>query len=399
MELPHFASGLSDDANPKVAEGEALGTLEGELDGRVPDLLVAFATLHHGPALRELGPRLCRATGAQMLIGCTAESVIGGNREIEGKPGLALWAARLPESQLRFFHLRAHPGPDDEPVLDGMPLVDDHESSSVLIVADPFSFQAVPFLSRMDAEFPGVPVMGGLASGATRPGQSLLFTADGAHRTGAVGVVIEGGIELRPVVSQGCRPVGKPWVITACEHNVIEKLGGRPAIDVMMETWNSLSDEDKSLMLGAPFVGLAIDATRSRFERGDFLVRGLVGTDQDRGAIAVADLVRRGGTVQFLVRDAASAGEDLHCLMATQGGGALAGQTSSHAVGALIFSCNGRGTRMFDEPNHDIGCVRASLAEDVPVAGFFTAGEMGPVGGRNFLHGLTASVAVFRARG
>jgi small ligand-binding sensory domain FIST len=144
-------------------------------------------------------------------------------------------------------------------------------------------------------------------------------------------------------------------------------------------------------------VGLAIDPTRTRFERGDFLVRGIMGLNQRDRAIAVADFVRRGQTVQLLVRDAESAGEDLRCLIASRSGGALRPEERS-AAGALIFSCNGRGSRMFSVPDHDVGCVREGLAADLPLAGFFAAGEIGPIGRRNFLHGFTASVALFRQR-
>ncbi len=228
------------------------------------------------------------------------------------------------------------------------------------------------------------------------PGQTLFFTSAGVRESGCVGVVLEGDIELRPVVSQGCRPVGKPWVITECEQNRIRKLAGRPALEILMETWHGLPSQDQRLLQSAPFLGLAIDAMKRSFERGDFLVRSIMGLDQRDRSITVADFVRRGQTVQLLVRDAQSAGEDLRLLMAGQGGGALGEE--AHRAGALIFSCNGRGSRMFDVPDHDIGCVREGLNAEVPVAGFFAAGEIGPVGGRNFLHGFTASVAVFRSR-
>jgi small ligand-binding sensory domain FIST len=140
-----------------------------------------------------------------------------------------------------------------------------------------------------------------------------------------------------------------------------------------------------------------VDATRTVFTRGDFLVRGIIGLNQRDRTIAVGDFVRRGQTVQLLVRDAQSAGEDLRQLLASQGGGTLREQAPGSA-GALIFSCNGRGTRMFQTPHHDASCVRDGLEAAIPVAGFFAAGEIGPVGRRNFLHGFTASVALFRPR-
>ncbi len=399
MSSPHFACALSVKTDSAQAIREAVAELGGGLGGITPDLVAAFATHHHGPALEGLGPALARSTGAAVVIGCTAESVIAGSREVEGSPGLALWAARLPGTEVRYFEVSSRAtAPDSErnPVFSDLPRVDDPERACLLVMADPFTFPVDPFLCELNEKLSGVPAMGGMASGAMGPGQTLLFTADGVRDSGCIGAVLEGAIELRPVVSQGCRPVGKPWVITDCERNLIKKLGGRPALEVLMETWNALSARDLKLLQSAPFIGLAIDPTRTKLERGDFLVRGIMGLNQRDRAIAVADFVRRGQTVQLLVRDAASAGEDLRCLIASQGDALWPKEGS--AVGALIFSCNGRGSRMFTVPDHDVGCVRAGLSADLPVAGFFAAGEIGPIGRRNFLHGFTASVALFRPR-
>lgn len=342
--------------------------------------------------------RLARKTGTLAVIGCTAESVIGGSREVEGQSGLSIWAASLPGTDVRFFEVTAATDPEKGALFSTLPEVGDASRASILLLADPYTFPMDRYLVALNEDRSGVPAMGGMASGGAGPGQNLLFTADGIREGGAIGVVLEGDIELRSVVSQGCRPVGRPWIVTDCRQNLIGRLGGQPALDVLMETWRSLRSEEQELMQRAPFLGLAIDPNKSEFERGDFLVRAVVGIDERERSVAVADLVRRGQTVQFLVRDADSASEDLKLLMASQGGGALGTPTDPRSAGALLFSCNGRGTRMFPEPNHDISCVRSSLESEVPVAGFFAAGEIGPVGGRNFLHGLTASVAVFRTR-
>jgi small ligand-binding sensory domain FIST len=394
---PRFASALSTEAVSAHAIRGAIGELEAGLGGSVPDLVVAFATHHHGPALDGLGPALARATGTEVVVGCTAESVIGGSREVEGRPGLALWAASLPDTEVRYFEVSAHAGEDGEPAFSRLPAVGEAERACMILMADPFTFPVDAFLAHLNDALPGVPAMGGMASGAMGPGQTLFFTADGVRDSGCVGVTLEGPIALHAVVSQGCRPVGKPWVITECERNQIQKMGGRPALEILIETWNEIASADPRLRQCTPFIGLAIDPRRCTFERGDFLVRGIMRLDQRSRSIAVTDFVRRGQTVQLLVRDAEAAGEDLRSLIASRGGGAVAAADKDSA-GALIFSCNGRGTRMFGRPDHDASCVRAGLAADVPTAGFFAAGEIGPVAGQNFLHGFTASVALFRPR-
>ena len=397
---PRFAGALSILAESPRALREATAELEAGLDGATPDLLMAFATHHHGPALEELGPALARATGARVVAGCTAESVIAGSREVEGSPGLALWAATLPGTEVRPFEITAHAGSDGEPVFSRLPSVGDAERACLVLTADPFTFPVDAFLTRLNDELPGVPAIGGMASGAMGPGQTFFFSAEGVRDGGCHGLVLEGELELHPVVSQGCRPVGKPWVITECERNAIKKLGGKPAVEVLMETLNELWKVEPALRerQSMPFIGLAIDATRTRFHRGDFLVRGIMALNQRDRSVVVADFVRRGQTVQLLVRDAASAGEDLQALVSAHGLSTPSAAAGA-ACGALLFSCNGRGQRMFGKPDHDASCVRTTLGADVPLAGFFAAGEIGPVGGRNFLHGFTASLALFRQRG
>ena len=404
MSKPQFASALSTELDSAAAEAEVLDTLTTAFEGAEPDLLVVFATHHHGQALEGLGARLRGALGAAQVIGCTAESVIGAGREIEGRAGLSVWGAVLPGTRVTPFRAIAAAGPDGAPVLSGLPEVSDAARASVLLLGDPYTFPADAFLDALGESAPGVPIVGGMASGGSGPGQNLLLTENGLEDGGALGVVLEGEVEIRTVVSQGCRPIGKPWVVTDCDVDrrrgvsLVKKLGGRPTLQVLQETLEGLGPDERELYRRAPFLGIAIDAKKSTFERGDFLVRGLMGQGPD-GSFLVGSPVRRGQTVQFLLRDAATAGEDLSQLMREQGGGPLAEGTAPHGAGALLFSCNGRGSHMFDEPDHDVTRVSAGLAAGVPVAGFFAAGEIGPVGGTNFVHGFTASVAVFRPRG
>jgi len=392
---PRFASALTAERLSSRVLRAVLDELEAGLEGATPDLVLAFATHHHGPELEGLGQGLARATGASLVAGCTAESVIGPARELEGTPGLALWAAHLPGTQVRATEVTAHADGQGTHSLSTLPPIGAPEHTSLLVLADPYSFPVDALLTGLNEKHPGVPAMGGMASGAMGPGQTMFFSESGLRESGCLVISLEGAIEILPVVSQGCRPVGKPWVITECDRNVIKKLGGRPALEVLIETLNGLarSSEARPSM---PFIGLAIDPTRTRFERGDFLARGIMAMNQRDRSIAVADFVRRGQTVQLLVRDAESAGEDLRSLIA--GNERLHEDCAAGEMGALLFSCNGRGKRMFGKADHDVGCVQDALPVPAPVAGFFAAGEIGPVGGRNFLHGFTASIAFFRAR-
>jgi small ligand-binding sensory domain FIST len=396
MDAPLFSSALSREAESKLAiEGATRDLIHG-LHGYKPDLVCAFVSHHHGSAIEHLGQELLHRTGARHVLGCTGESIVGPTVEVEGGPALALWAGVLPRTEVRPFSVEVEQSEKGELSFSRLPEVQDKARASVLLLADPFAFPASQYLELVNTELPGVECIGGMASGGSGPGQNLLFGERGLAESGAIGVVIEGEVEVRAIVSQGCRPVGKPWVVTGCREHFVLKLGAKKAVEALMETMGSISEGERELFSRQPFLGLAIDPRKSSFTRGDFLVRGLMGLDPQQGAIAVGDSsIRVGMTVQFLVRDAQSAGEDLVHLMRER---SVGGARKAESQGALLFSCNGRGTRMFGSANHDIGCVQSAFVQPVPAAGFFAAGEIGPVGGRNFVHGFTASVALFRAR-
>jgi small ligand-binding sensory domain FIST len=259
----------------------------------------------------------------------------------------------------------------------------------VLLLGDPFTFPVDDFLKQVNERNRGLRVVGGMASGAQGPGQNRLLLGEKVPDHGAVGVLFRSPVKVRSIVSQGCRPIGRHFVITRAKENLILELGGKPPVEQLQALWQELSPRDQQLFRQGLHVGRVINEYRGEFQRGDFLVRNVLGIERDSGALAITDRVRVGQTVQFHVRDAETADEDLHALLQLD--------LSAHAqkpAGALLFTCNGRGTRLFAEPNHDAKVIRAE-AGDVPVAGFFAQGELGPVGGQNFIHGFTASVVLF----
>jgi len=377
--VSNYAFGLSEHPIPSQAVGEAVGqVLEGLGDER-PDLVMLFTSPHHAGAFEDVASSVRGLLDPTVLLGGTAGAVIGGGREIEDSPALSLFAARLPATMLTPVRLEVVPTPDG-PSLVGWP---DHPDGTMLLLADPFTFPADAFLERVNEDLPKLQIIGGLASAAMQPGGNRLALDDQVTDAGAVGVVLSGGVEIRTVVSQGCRPVGKPYVVTRSDRNFILELGGKPALQRLQETATAADEEERELMRRGLQIGCVVDETRLEFSRGDFLVRGVVGADQLSGAIAVGDNVPVGRTVQFQVRDAGSADEDLRDLL-----------TSAEADAALLFTCNGRGQRLFGEADHDAGVVDQLLGP-LPLAGCFCAGELGPVGARNFLHGFTASLALF----
>jgi small ligand-binding sensory domain FIST len=310
----------------------------------------------------------------------TVVAVIGVGQEVEEGPAFSLFAGRLPEARLTPVRLDVEQTPDGDAIV-GWPDLDD-DTSALVLLADPFSFPVDGLLRRLNDDRPGLPVVGGMASAARGPGGNRLVIDGEVPERGAVGVFVT-GTDVRTVVSQGCRPIGNPYVVTASERNLVGELAGRPALERVRELADGASDEERELLQRGLHLGVVVDEHRVEFGRGDFLVRNLLGGDRETGAIAVGEQIPVGRTVQFHVRDAAAADEELRSLLAAE-----------EADAALLFTCNGRGQQLFGVPDHDAG-VLAELLGPVPAAGGFCAGEIGPVGGQNFLHGFTASVALF----
>jgi small ligand-binding sensory domain FIST len=353
------------------------------------DLALVFVSAAYGRGVRGVLDGLSDLLPARALLGTTAEGVVANGAEHEQGPAVAVWLARLPGAVVAPFALQYGQTQDGGTFLGwprelegGWP-----ENAAVLLLADPFSFPVDALIRRLEEDRPGVPIIGGMASGGDTPGSNTLVVGSTSYDSGAVAVVIGGGVRIRPVVSQGCRPIGRPLVITRAEANVIVELGGRPALERLREIYGELDEADRGLVRSSLHVGRAASEYRDAFRQGDFLVRNVVGADPESGVIAVGDMMRTGQTIQFHVRDAASADEDLRRLLTDARGAAS-------PAGAVMFTCNGRGARLFEEPHHDARCVRDCLGP-IPVAGFFAQGEIGPIGRRTFLHGFTASIAVF----
>jgi len=377
---------------------EAAATAAAGLDGPA-DVAVAFVSGAYGNAIRPAMEGLADVTGVAATLGVTAESILAGATEYEAGPVVAIWLARLPAARIVPFSL-AHAQTPDGGMFVGWPPEPDGawpdgvwpDNAGVILLADPFSFPVDAFIRRMEEDHPGVPIVGGMASGGQTPGSNTLLAGPRSYDAGAVGFVVGGAARLRPVVSQGCRPIGRPMVITKSEDNVIVELGGRPALERLREVYGELEPADRQLVRTSLHIGRVASEYQDRFERGDFLVRNVVGADPDSGVIAVGDLVRTGQTIQFHVRDAASADEDLRALLGRER------EAGTAAAGALVFSCNGRGTRLFAAADHDARALQETLGP-IPAAGFFAQGEIGPIGRRNCLHGFTASIALFEPAG
>ncbi len=385
-----FAVALSKTAATESAALAVADDIRAQLGADPIDLVCVFFSAHHVATADVLAQVLTETLQPILLIGCSGEGVIAGAEELETVPAITVWAAALPD--VNVHPLRSSFSPtQDQFTLAGWP-EPGVEDGSFLLLADPFTTPVQDILGLLEERYPGAKAIGGLAGGGQEPGMNRLVLNDQVLEDGLVGVHLSGAIDIRPVISQGCRLIGERFVVTKAERNLIHELGGVPALERLEAVYESLTGEDRQRAHRALHLGIVIDEHRNRFERGDFLIRNLLGADRTTGAVAIGDVVQEGQTVQFHLRDAESATEDLNALLTTD-----RIRHRHPPLGALMFSCCGRGQGLFGRPNHDAAATTDRLGS-IPLAGFFAQGEIGPVGHRNFLHGYTASIALFAER-
>jgi small ligand-binding sensory domain FIST len=355
-----------------------------ELAGEVPSLAVLLASRSHTDVARDLLDAVQEAIDPPALIGCVAQAIVAGRREFEDEAGVAVWlASGLPAETFQLDFVRTGSGG----LLAGYQF-DQSAHDLHLLLPDPYTFPSSLLIEHLNTDVPGTTVMGGVVSGGLGPGDTRLFRDREVLTSGVVGVRLH-GMRCVPIVSQGCRPIGEPYIVTGADGAVITELGGRPPLQRLRETVEVLPPDEQELVSHGLQIGIVVDEHLPVPGQGDFMIRGLLGADPSTGAIEIGEVIEVGATVQFQVRDAVGADKDLR-LAVERARAELPGRPA----GALLFTCNGRGRRMFGVADHDASTIE-ELLPGIPLAGFFAAGEIGPIGGRNALHGFTASMALF----
>lgn len=394
-----WSSVLTRNVDLEPALDEALGKVRAELGTARADLLLVFASPHYGAQAQTLLARLHAELQPAHVIGCTAIGVVGGGEEVEHEPALALMAGHLPGATISTFHLSVDdlPSPDAGPEAWRKAVRSEQQGPvDFILVSDPFTLPPADLLAGLDYAFPEGQVVGGLASGGARPGDSVIFLDNTVHHNGAAGVAIGGGVRIDTVVAQGCRPVGKPMTVTKCDQNIILGLDHKSPVEALNELVMQLTPRDRELMQHSLFVGVGQAGFDELLDGGAadtrFLIRNIIGLDVSRGLLAVGERLRPGQTLQFHLRDAESSAEDLERHLRE-----YREQAGEPADAALLFACAGRGRNLYGHTNHDSETFR-SVVGAMPMGGFFCAGEIGPVGGTTYVHGYTSSFGVFRKR-
>ncbi len=375
-------TGASTSADWRVAIDQALHGVRTS-----PDIAFLFASYHHSERYPEIVAAVHERLSPGILLGCSGQAVITTGREIEGRPGITILTLSLPGAELALRPVAAADLDAGTPLTD---LLGPPEGVNAwVLLSDPFTIDTERLVAALAESYPETPILGGMASAFPGGRSAYLFEGADVAAGGALLLAVGGAWTVHPVVSQGAAPIGESWTITEAERNVVVGVGGRPALDVLMETLRALPAETQNRAGRNLLAGLAMNEYADELGRGDFLIRNLLGVDRERGAIAINDNVRVGQTLQFQLRDAEAATEELNALL-DQAREAMGGE----AAGGLLCACNGRGQGMFGAPDHDAAAVAERLGP-LPIAGLFCNGEIGPVGGTPFVHGFTASLALF----
>ncbi|MGB7274573.1 MAG: FIST N-terminal domain-containing protein [Geitlerinemataceae cyanobacterium] len=406
-----WVNALSTRPSLEAAVEEVVDCVQQSLPGEA-NLGFVFISAAFASEYPRLMPLLQERLSVSNLIGCGGGGIVGGDlpgqsREIEGEPALSLTLAYLPGVKVETFHVSSEALPD----LDSPPHrwveaigVPPQDSPQFILLADPFRSRVNDLLEGLDFAYAGSVKVGGLASAGYSNRGTSLFCNYHLYDEGTVGVALSGNVVLDAIVAQGCRPIGKPYRVTEGERNIILGLeestetgdllpsgDSQPPLKLLRELLQTLSPEDRELAQNSLFIGLVRDEFKLTLDRGDFLIRNLIGVDPRMGAIAIGDRVRPGQRIQFHLRDAQTSAEDLEVL--------LQKYQNSHdgtaTAGALMFACLGRGEGLYGEPDFDSRLFQKHL-KDVSLSGFFCNGEIGPVGGTTFLHGYTSVFGICR---
>ncbi len=395
-----WVSSLSTKVSLEAAVNEVTQQVLSGLEGRSPDLGILFVSNTFASEYPRLLPLIAEKINITHLIGCSGGGIVGDGRELEQVPALSLLVAHLPDVQMRTFHILEEELPDlDSPpdLWQTLISVDPKEQPSFVILGDPFSFPITDFLRGLDFAYPSTVKVGGLASSGGL-GANALFCDRGddgykLQRQGLVGVALWGDITIDAVVAQGCRPIGKPLQVSECDRNIILSLDDKTPLEVLQDVVSELDPSDRDLAQHSLFIGVVMNEFKLMPEQGDFLIRNIIGVDPKTGAIAVGDRMRPGQRIQLHLRDAKASEEDLEEALIRYHGQVDPSQPSA----AVMFSCLGRGERLYGKPDFD-STIFSKHMGNIPLGGFFCSGEIGPVGGTTFLHGYTSAFGIFRAK-
>ena len=355
----------------------------------VPDLVVVFVAGYPPDDFENAVQRIAELTNGRNVISVTCQSIVAGDQEMENTKGISIWAACWSDAEVTPMMLEFSSESGPSPFV-GLPQDQWQDDAVLLMFSEAYSFPSDAILEHLNNTYPGLRVFGGVSDTGLDPSNARLMLNGQVQSKGAVAVRIS-GVDVQTVVSQGCRPIGDAMIVTDSERNVIGTLGGQPAFELIKKIYTTLPTQDRERVERGLHLGIVMSELQDEFQYGDFLIRNVIGIDEETKSITISDYIRKGRTVKFHIRDQVSASIELRSMLEH----AMADKNLNSPRAALAFTCNGRGSHLFEQPHHDAAMIRQVVGE-IPTAGFFAAGEFGYVGNSNFLHGFTASIALFQ---
>tara|TARA_A100001037_G_scaffold306539_1_gene352474 strand:+ start:2815 stop:4005 length:1191 start_codon:yes stop_codon:yes gene_type:complete len=390
----NWISAVSDISDYNKAISEISLDIKQKLNGKKADLVILFVSSHHSINYEKIASLFSEKINTKCIIGCSAAGVIGNGHEVERRAGIAACAAYLPNVEITPFHIQQNELPNEDANPDewfNITGLRPDNCKAMMILPDPFTIRSDNLIAGLDYAFPETTKIGALASGGGQPGSNALFINNKSYTYGAVGVGFSGDLSVETIVAQGCRPIGEPMIVTDADINVINKIGDKTPLEILGEIFEKSSIREKRLIRRSLQIGIIMDRFSSVNDE-EFLIRNILGADEEDGSIAIGEMINEGQIIQFYIRDAKTADEDLKIILEKYADKFEDNKLES----ALLFSCLGRGQYLYGAPNHDTNLF-ANIVGDIPITGFFSNGEIGSIGDQTFLHGYTSSFALFKS--
>ncbi|MGH7933899.1 MAG: FIST signal transduction protein [Candidatus Binataceae bacterium] len=371
----HAGAGYSTTLNPRTAAIEATTNALKQAGLRVADAVLCFASSAHGAAYPLLLRTVAETAGTREIAGCGSIGVIAGGHEIESGPSVAVLVisgASIKGSRLFVPSIR---GRGREVAAEIAALVRPKLGASNLLCLfpDTYNLEPDPLLAGLARELPGVTVVGGGATEDGSVGETFQFCGDVVSSNAVAGMLLAGDFDINTGAALACAPLGGAHQITALRDNIILELDGRRAFDVFAEAAGPLAN-DLQRAVAFVFVGIPVEEGARKIERGSFFVRNIMGVSSDHGAIAVAYRPKLGDTIGFVLRNGERSRDELKATLA-----AMQDRVRNPPAFGLYFDCVSRGSGLYDIPGHDSAYIGQFLGQ-VPIAGFFTGFEIGPLG-------------------
>ena len=390
----HWCSSVSNSPSLDLAIEDVTREISKKLGNNKPDLGLVFISSHHSSSYEEITEKIKEKINCEFILGCSGSGVIGEGKEFEYLPGVSLTVASLPNVTLKPFHFTRDilPNPDESPDAwkETVDVLDD-DPKTIILFPDPFSIRTEYVLDGLDFAFPNTKIIGALASGGNKPGDNALFVNGETYSKGCSGVVISGDFELDILVAQSCRPIGEPMIVTQSNNNVINELDSDLPIVAIKKLYDELPEDEKGIMNNALQIGILMDRLGDIDDEITYMIRNISSIDKDTGSITIGESITDGQVVQFHLRDSGAAQEELKKMLTEY-------KINDDQIikSTLMFSSVGRGKYLLGESHHDINLYKNIIDNNSPITGFFSNGEISPIGDRTYLHGYTSSFAIFR---